>query len=449
MILKLIQFSLIKIILADQLANLYNTINNPQLYDKKLRPHDKIKAAEVNVMHSDVLKAIWKPDLFFSNEKEGSPHKIITENALIRIREDGLVYVSIRLTVVAACRMYLNHFPMDVQVCNLRAESFGYNTNDVQFHWTDTQTPPLDLQDDLQMPQFKLVGHQTAVCDKVYTSGTYTCIEAKFILKREIGYYLIQIYVPSFLLVILSWVSFWISIEATPARISLGITTVLTISSMRNGAAMSLPKVSYIKAIDIWLSFCMVLVFAAVLEYAIANYLYRQSDGILARNSRRLKKGHCNLVSKYLKNCRTLRKRKATKKEYTNGSAPKINGSMNGSVYCANYSAHYDSPSYFNTKLNGNANIHSQDHSHFDLHHQVPKNSTASRAEDEDDELADALYYRHLSKKIEKESRVLFPFIFTAFCLCYWIYYMVWSNELQTWLDDENTIKYKVSEDRN
>ncbi|CBY38115.1 unnamed protein product [Oikopleura dioica] len=150
-----------------KLANLYNTINDPNLYDKKLRPHDKIKAAEsfdslqestmdyrltmflrmfwvdprkssfINILlHSDVLKAIWKPDLFFSNEKEGSPHKIITENALIRIREDGQVYVSIRLTVVAACRMYLNHFPMDVQVCNLRAESFGYNTNDVQFHWT-------------------------------------------------------------------------------------------------------------------------------------------------------------------------------------------------------------------------------------------------------------------------------------------------------------------------
>ncbi|CBY21771.1 unnamed protein product [Oikopleura dioica] len=100
---------------------------------------DPRKGSFINIdilLHSDVLKAIWKPDLFFSNEKEGSPHKIITENALIRIREDGQVYVSIRLTVVAACRMYLNHFPMDVQVCNLRAESFGYNTNDVQFHWT-------------------------------------------------------------------------------------------------------------------------------------------------------------------------------------------------------------------------------------------------------------------------------------------------------------------------
>ena len=75
---------------------------------------------EVLTVHSDVLKQIWKPDLFFSNEKDAATHKIVTENALIRVREDGQIYTSIRLTVVAACRMYLNHFPMDVQVCNLK-----------------------------------------------------------------------------------------------------------------------------------------------------------------------------------------------------------------------------------------------------------------------------------------------------------------------------------------
>ena len=57
----------------------------------------------------------------------------------------------------------------------------------------------------IKMPQFTLVGHQTDDCTKNYTSGTYTCIQALFILKREIGYYVIQIYIPSFLLVILSW----------------------------------------------------------------------------------------------------------------------------------------------------------------------------------------------------------------------------------------------------
>ena len=48
--------------------------------------------------------------------------KVLIEKNLesFRVREDGQIYTSIRLTVVAACRMYLNHFPMDVQVCNLK-----------------------------------------------------------------------------------------------------------------------------------------------------------------------------------------------------------------------------------------------------------------------------------------------------------------------------------------
>ena len=77
----------------------------------------------------------------------------------LRVREDGQVYTSIRLTVVAACRMYLNHFPMDVQVCNLKAESFGYDTNDVVFEWLAKN--PLDLATDLQENIFTIERKQT------------------------------------------------------------------------------------------------------------------------------------------------------------------------------------------------------------------------------------------------------------------------------------------------
>ena len=65
----------------------------------------------------------------------------------------------------------------------------------------------------------------------------------------------------------------------------------------------------------------------------------------------------------------------------------------------------------------------------------------------QEDEFDAALYYKHLSKKIEKESRVLFPFIFIAFCICYWVYYMVWSNELQTWIDNPKTIFYEQEDE--
>ncbi|GFT14597.1 glutamate-gated chloride channel, partial [Nephila pilipes] len=39
---------------------------------------------------------IWKPDLFFSNEKEGHFHNIIMPNVLLRIYPNGDVLYSIR-----------------------------------------------------------------------------------------------------------------------------------------------------------------------------------------------------------------------------------------------------------------------------------------------------------------------------------------------------------------
>lgn len=57
------------------------------------------------------------------------------------------------------------------------------------------------------------------------------------------GYYLIQMYIPSLLIVILSWVSFWINMDAAPARVGLGITTVLTMTTQSAGSRASLPKV--------------------------------------------------------------------------------------------------------------------------------------------------------------------------------------------------------------
>lgn len=73
--------------------------------------------------------------------------------------------------------------------------------------------------------------------------GKFTCIEVKFHLERQMGYYLIQMYIPSLLIVILSWVSFWINMDAAPARVALGITTVLTMTTQSSGSRASLPKV--------------------------------------------------------------------------------------------------------------------------------------------------------------------------------------------------------------
>ena len=53
----------------------------------------------------------------------------------------------------------------------------------------------------------------------------------------------------------------------------LGITTVLTISTIITGLKSSLPRVSYLTALDIYLWTCYFFVFSAVLEFCVLNFL--------------------------------------------------------------------------------------------------------------------------------------------------------------------------------
>ena len=62
-----------------------------------------------------------------------------------------------------------------------------------------------------------------------------------------------QVYIPSSLIVVMSWVSFWLNRGAAPARVGLGVTTVLTMTTLMASVNAALPKISYMKSIDIYL----------------------------------------------------------------------------------------------------------------------------------------------------------------------------------------------------
>lgn len=56
----------------------------------------------------------------------------------------------------------------------------------------------------------------------VVFSGWYNRLYINFTLRRHIFFFLLQTYFPATLMVMLSWVSFWIDRRAVPARVSLG-----------------------------------------------------------------------------------------------------------------------------------------------------------------------------------------------------------------------------------
>uniref|UniRef100_A0A8C5JW86 Gamma-aminobutyric acid receptor subunit pi n=1 Tax=Junco hyemalis TaxID=40217 RepID=A0A8C5JW86_JUNHY len=219
-----------------------------------------------------LVEMLWVPDTFIVDSKKSFLHDVTVENRLIRIYPNGTVLYAIRITTTVSCSMDLTKYPMDKQTCTLQLESWGYNINDVMFYWTRGNDSVRGL-DTLQLAQYTVEDHFTSVSEAVYETGRYPKLVFHFELKRNILYFILETYVPSILLVVLSWVSFWISQSSVPARICIGVTTVLTMTTLMMGARTSLPNANcFIKAIDVYLGICFSFIFGALLEYAVTHF---------------------------------------------------------------------------------------------------------------------------------------------------------------------------------
>ncbi|CAF3384933.1 unnamed protein product [Rotaria sp. Silwood1] len=172
------------------------------------------KSPEIT-LHYSLIDRIWVPDSFFRNAKEGKRSDITVPNRLIRIHRDGKVLYSQRLLLKLDCQMKLQKFPLDNQTCVVNIGSYAFATNDLAFYWDETpNTSAIRVNEDLEMPDFVLSNFEQRYCNRTTATGIRS----------------------------------------------------------------QLPRVSYIKAIDVWMSACLVFVFAGLLEYALVNVIARKGE---------------------------------------------------------------------------------------------------------------------------------------------------------------------------
>ncbi|KAM4542752.1 gamma-aminobutyric acid receptor subunit alpha-2 [Odontesthes bonariensis] len=184
--------------------------------DERLKFHGPMNILPLNNL---MASKIWTPDTFFHNGKKSVAHNMTMPNKLLRIMEDGTLLYTMRLTVQAECPMHLEDFPMDSHSCPLKFGSYAYTKAEVTYIWTRNASQSVDVAaDGSRLNQYDLVG-QTAGKETIKSStGEYTVMTAHFHLKRKIGYFVIQTYLPCIMTVILSQVSFWLNRESVPAR---------------------------------------------------------------------------------------------------------------------------------------------------------------------------------------------------------------------------------------
>ncbi|XP_070805213.1 gamma-aminobutyric acid receptor subunit alpha-4-like [Pituophis catenifer annectens] len=238
--------------------------------DKRLKYDGPIEILRLNNL---MVNKVWTPDTFFRNGKKSVSHNMTAPNKLFRIMRNGTILYTMRLTISAECPMRLVDFPMDGHACPLKFGSYAYPKSEMIYTWTKGPKNSVEVpEESSSLVQYDLLGH-TASTDTIKSiTGEYVVMTVHFHLRRKMGYFMIQTYIPCIMTVILSQVSFWINKESVPARTVFGITTVLTMTTLSISARHSLPKVSYATAMDWFIAVCFAFVFSALIEFAAVNY---------------------------------------------------------------------------------------------------------------------------------------------------------------------------------
>ncbi|KAK3754219.1 hypothetical protein QZH41_013123, partial [Actinostola sp. cb2023] len=222
-------------------------------------------------LSNHVMDRIWLPDSYFVNSKDAKFHTVTTANQMIMLGPKGRIKYNARVTVKAYCSMDLKQFPMDTQYCPLVFESYGYIDQHITFIWEDKLNPvPETLK---ELPQYILNSLELSYTYNIYIVGNWSGLKATFEFERTYSYFIYHAYAPSAIIVIISWIGFVLPRDKPPARITLGVTSVLTVVTILTMLSNHVAKVNYVKRIDQYLIGCFLFVFGSLLEYAMVLLL--------------------------------------------------------------------------------------------------------------------------------------------------------------------------------
>ncbi|KAK5640700.1 hypothetical protein RI129_009247 [Pyrocoelia pectoralis] len=223
---------------------------------------------------------IWVPHIVLMNERENSIMGLEGNDQFVSISPQGEVIYSYRMTATIYCWMDLKKFPFDAQDCHIAFRSWTYNASKLLLKWDMVE--PVKVANQLHLTEFSLVRYNTlaklvpASLSRGAFVGNYSIVVFEFKLQREIGFYVMDYFIPSILLVATSWVTFWLQADNAAPRITLGTSTMLAFITLAQGQSRHLPKVSYIKASEIWFLGCTIFIFLSMAEFAFVNIIWRR-----------------------------------------------------------------------------------------------------------------------------------------------------------------------------
>ncbi|KAI8122337.1 Glutamate-gated chloride channel [Lucilia cuprina] len=270
---------------------------NQQWNDPRLQYGNKSHYDFLNALHHH--DSIWTPDTYFIMHGDFKD-PIIPMHFALRIYRNGTITYAMRnfyYYFILWTYMYINvlySYFLLLKTVNMYllitqglkiilwklqtispSHEVSYEEAQIKYVWKNDEDT-LRKSPSLTTLNAYLIKNQTTACDQNSWRGNYSCLQVELTFTRDRAYYFTTVFIPGIILVTSSFITFWLEWNAVPARVMIGVTTMLNFFTTSNGFRSTLPVVSNLTAMNVWDGVCMCFIYASLLEFVCVNYMGRK-----------------------------------------------------------------------------------------------------------------------------------------------------------------------------
>ncbi|CAF0884963.1 unnamed protein product [Adineta ricciae] len=222
---------------------------------------------------------IWLPDSYVYNaafDLTGhAPAQAIVHGPYVMIYYTGEVVFPVLMKLRTTCKVNIQYFPFDRQVCGLKFASWIYDTSSVQYELVTNPNDPQQTENLRNSGGWEILDVKQGLVWLVKNNKTYAELVYGVHIRRRPLYYIFNVIIPCAMLSCLTCMSFWLP-TSSGEKVTLGLTCFVAFSVFMLMVAEKVPATSdTIPTIGIYLMIVMSLTSVSVIMAVIVANVYQ------------------------------------------------------------------------------------------------------------------------------------------------------------------------------
>jgi hypothetical protein len=213
------------------------------------------------------LDDVWFPRIQFLNQQR----LVSTLPRTVEIYPDGEVVQRQRVWGSFSQPLDLRSFPFDKQRLKVTLANVGFGAEVVNL----IPSPSSGLSKTLTMPDWAVTGWDFVATDFPFDDESSSIQGMIFSLdvKRDTSFFKYKVIFPLILIVLMSWLVFWIDPSLVASQISVSVTAMLTMIAYRFALAGMMPRLTFLTSLDYFVLASTLMVFLSMIEVVYTAHL--------------------------------------------------------------------------------------------------------------------------------------------------------------------------------